>query len=117
MRLSTLLLCAALPFGAVRAQQPHVIQGRVTTDSGVAIPAADVIVTVAPSAETISGKSDSSGAYRVVITKPTGEYILYIGALGRKAFRQRVTIKAPDTVAVVNAKLAPTVTQIGRAHV
>lgn len=117
MRFFTLLLCVALPLAAARAQQPQVIQGRVTTDSGAAIPAADVIVTVAPTAETISGKSDSTGAYRVVIPKPTGEYILYIGALGRKSFRQRVTIKAPDTVAVVNAKLAPTVTQVAAVRV
>ncbi len=114
--LLAVLLCLAPP-AAARAQRPQVIQGRVTSDSGAAIAGADVIVTVAPTAETISGKSDSSGAYRVVIAKPTGEYILYIGALGRKPFRQRVTIKAPDSVAVVNAKLAPTVTQVAGVRV
>ncbi|HVX41315.1 MAG TPA: carboxypeptidase-like regulatory domain-containing protein [Gemmatimonadaceae bacterium] len=110
-------LCLAVPVAAARAQHPQVIQGRVTTDSGAALPAADIIVTIAPTAETITDKSDSSGAYRVVIPKPTGEYILYIGALGRKPFRQRVTIKPPDTVAVVNAKLAPAVTQVAAMRV
>jgi hypothetical protein len=89
----------------------------VTTDSGAVIPAADVIITVAPSAETIIGKSDSSGAYRVVIPKPTGEYLLYIGALGRKPFRQRVTIAAADSIATVNAKLAAAVTTVAAVRV
>src|SRR5476649_2579125 len=112
--LAALLLL--VPAGAF-AQRAHVIQGRVTTDSGAAIAAADIIVTVAPTAETIIGKSDSSGAYRVVIPSPTGEYLLYIGALGKKPFRQRVTIAAPDTVATVNVKLAPTVTTVAGVRV
>jgi hypothetical protein len=63
----------------------HVIQGRVTTDSGAVIAAADVIVTIAPTAETITSKTDSSGNYRVAITNTTGEYLLHVG--GRQ-FRQ-----------------------------
>jgi hypothetical protein len=95
----------------------HVIQGRVTTDSGAVIPAADVIVTIAPTAETITSKTDSSGNYRVAITNTTGEYLLYVGALGRKPFRQRVTITAIDSTATINVKLAPTVTQIAGVQV
>ncbi|MDB4878429.1 MAG: hypothetical protein JWM41_4875 [Gemmatimonadetes bacterium] len=99
------------------AQRPHVIQGRVTTDSGAVVAAADVIVTVAPSAETIAGKSDAAGAYRIVIPNATGEYILYIGALGRKPFRQRVTIAKTDSVATVNAELAAAVTTVAAVQV
>ena len=84
----------------------HIIQGRVTTDSGAVIAAADVIVTIAPTAETITSKTDSSGNYRVAITNTTGEYLLYVGALGRKPFRQRVTISAVDSTAIINIKLA-----------
>jgi hypothetical protein len=112
--LAALLIC--LP-GIVQAQRPHVIQGRVTTDSGAVIPAADVIVTIAPTAETVTGKSDSSGAFRIVIPNPTGEYLLYVGALGRKPFRQRVTIAATDSVATVNAKLAAAVTTVAAMRV
>lgn len=110
---------AVLPAVAGAQQRSHVIRGRVTSDSGTAIPAADVIVTVAPSAETIIGKSDSSGAYRVVIppANATGEYLLYIGALGRRPFRQRVAITAPDTAAVVDAKLASAVTAVAAVRV
>ncbi len=109
-------LLLSVPAAAL-AQHAHVIQGRVTTDSGVAIPAADIIVTVAPTAETITGKSDASGAYHVTIPNPTGEYLLYIGALGRKPFRQRVTIAASDSVATVNAKLAGAVTTVAAVRV
>src|SRR5207253_2289380 len=95
----------------------HVIQGRVTTDSGVVVVAADVIVTIAPTAETMASKTDSSGNYRVAITNTTGEYLLYVGAIGRKPFRQRVTISAVDSTAIINVKLAPVVTQLAGVQV
>ena len=104
--------------GTLRAQQrPHVISGRVTTDSGAVIPAANVFVTIAPTTETIGGTTDSTGAYRIVIPNPTGEYLLYIGALGRKPLRQRVTITAPESTAVVNAKLEAAVTAVAAVRV
>lgn len=99
------------------AQRTHVIQGRVTTDSGVAIPAADVIVTVVPRADVVSATTDSNGAYRVVIPQPTGEYMVLIRALGRQLFRQRVAIAANDSVAVVNARLARLITQVPTVRV
>jgi hypothetical protein len=105
------------PVVTTAQQPPHVIRGRVTTDSGVAIPAADIIVTVAPTAEVLSEKSDSAGHFRVVVSKPTGEYLLYVGALGRKAFRQRVTIIAPDTVATITVRLARVVAVIAGVRV
>jgi hypothetical protein len=110
------IVALALPVAAA-AQRPHVISGRVTSDSGAAIASADVIVTVAPSAETVLGKTDAAGAYRLVIPNPTGEYILNISALGFRAFRQRVTIPSPDTAAVVNAKLATSVQQVAGVRV
>ena len=107
-----LSLVALLPAVAFAQARQHVIQGRVTSDSGAAIAAADVIVTIAPSAETVLGKTDATGAYRLIIANPTGEYILNISALGFKSFRQRVTIAAGDTIATVNAKLAANVQQV-----
>ncbi len=97
-------------------QRVHVITGRVTTDSSAVIVGADVIVTVAPSAETIASKSDSAGRFRVTIANPTGEYLLYVGALGRRPFRQRVTITGGDS-AVVNVRLAAAVTTVAGVQV
>jgi hypothetical protein len=50
---------------------------------------ADVIVTMAPTREVVLGKSDSSGNYSLALEKGTGEYLLYIGAVGRIAMRRR----------------------------
>lgn len=108
------LLCAA----TVLAQQPaHVIRGRVTTDSGSIVRDADVIVTVAPTAETVSGKADAAGMFRVVIARPTGEYILYVASLGRRPFRQRVTIASPETTAIVNVRLLAAVATVAAVRV
>lgn len=112
------LTCAAVAPAAVHEQQgQHVIRGRVTTDSGVAIPAADVIVTIAPTTESIVGKTDSAGAFRTAIANATGEYLVYIGASGRRPFRQRVTMAPTDTAAVVNARLAAVVTTLAVVRV
>src|SRR5580765_4712456 len=105
------------PPSASAQPRPHVIQGRVTSDSGVVISAADVFVTIAPSAEIVSGKTDGTGNYRISIADATGEYILNISALGYRNFRQRVTIKPGDSVAVVNAKLAANVQQVAAVRV
>jgi hypothetical protein len=116
--LLTLVTLAVLAPSA-RAQRQHVIRGTVTSDSGTAIAAADVIVTIAPSAETIVGKSDAAGNYRVIIpaASATGEYLLYIGALGRRPFRQRVAITASADSAVVNVKLVSAVTTVAGVQV
>jgi hypothetical protein len=107
-----LFACSA-PLAAQTPARPHVIQGRVTSDSGgTPIDAADIIVTIAPSAETVLGKSGPSGAYRVIIDNPTGEYILTVTAPGYRLFRQRVTISPRDTVATVAAHLAPSIQQM-----
>ncbi|HTE46454.1 MAG TPA: carboxypeptidase-like regulatory domain-containing protein [Gemmatimonadaceae bacterium] len=114
---AALVLVATAAASAIAQAPQHVIQGRVTSDSGVFIAAADVIVTIAPTAETILGKTDATGAYRIAIPTPTGEYILNVSLLGWKPFRQRVTIAAPDTVAVVNPKLSASVQQIAAVRV
>src|SRR6185436_8091245 len=123
MRRPVAALTAALFFvlwsvqSAHAQTRPHVIEGRVTSDSGAAISAADVFVTIAPSAEIVSGKTDGTGNYHISITDATGEYILNVSALGYRNFRQRVTIKPGDSVAVVNAKLAANIQQVAAVRV
>ena len=53
-----LILLAARGSFLTAQTKRHAIQGRVTTDSGAVIAAADVIVTIAPTAETITSKTD-----------------------------------------------------------
>jgi hypothetical protein len=92
------------------APRKDVVRGRVTTDSGTAIAGADAIVTIAPSVETFRTLTDSTGNYSITITDGSGEYLLFVGAPGRKSFRQRLTRVGGDTTFVVNVKLASNVT-------
>jgi hypothetical protein len=102
-----LLLCMAAALGAQAPARHDVVKGRVTTDSGGPVVDADVIVTMAPTREVVRGKSDSSGGYSLTLANGTGEYLLYIGAVGRIAFRKRLTATGADSTFVVDAKLAP----------
>ncbi|HEY4216184.1 MAG TPA: carboxypeptidase-like regulatory domain-containing protein [Gemmatimonadaceae bacterium] len=106
-------LVFALQFPAVVAAaqtRPEVIRGRVTTDSGRVIPGADVIVTMAPNRETFRASSDTGGRYEIHIAAGTGDYLVYVGITGRKAFRKRVMRVASETTFVVDARLALDVT-------
>ncbi|MGH7654607.1 MAG: carboxypeptidase-like regulatory domain-containing protein, partial [Gemmatimonadaceae bacterium] len=87
-----------------------IVRGRVTTDSGTAIVGADAIVTMAPTVQTFRTLTDSAGNYSIAITDGSGEYLLFVGAAGRKAFRQRLTRTGGDTTFIVNVKLAAIVT-------
>jgi Carboxypeptidase regulatory-like domain len=99
-----LILFVALPIGA--QSRSDLVRGRVTTDSGKAVPDAEIIITMAPTRVVVSGKGDSTGAYELRIPNGTGEYLLYISAVGRLPLRKRLTAAGGDTVFVVDAKLA-----------
>lgn len=118
LRLTLVVTCLGLP-PLLGAQAGHVIRGRVTTESGATVPAADIIVSVAPSAETFVGTSDSSGVYRVVVPSrsASGEYLLYIAAPGRVSFRKRVTIVRGNDSATVDVTLAQAVTTVAAVRV
>src|ERR1051325_7809894 len=92
---------------AAAQSRTDALRGRVTTDSGKAIADAEIVVTMAPTRTIVSGKSDSTGNYSVRLEEGTGEYLLFITAVGRLPLRQRLTATGSDTVFVVDAKLAP----------
>ena len=102
--------------GATSAR-PDSVRGRVTTDSGAVITGADVIITIAPSTKTVRQTTDSTGHYAMAIADGTGEYILYIGAAGRKPFRERLTRVGRDSTFVVDAKLASAITTVAAVKV
>jgi hypothetical protein len=98
--------------------RPQVIHGHVTADSSTnPIVGANVVVTVAPTAEVIATKTDSTGAYRISVARATGEYVLNVNLIGWKPFRQRVNIAASDSVAVVNVKLVQIVQTLATTNV
>jgi hypothetical protein len=122
------LLAAGLAFAAAgrsEAQQPaasyqlhrDLIRGRVTTDSGAAIVAAEVAVTMAPDRNTQFAKTDSSGRYEVVFERGTGDYLVHVAAPAKVAFRKRVTRTGSDSVFTVDAVLKPLVQQLAAVRV
>lgn len=126
MRARLSLVCTAAGLlltapASSRAQQPlptsyqihrDVIRGRVTTDSGRAVSGADIAVTMAPDRVTQFGKSDSTGHYELVFERGTGDYLVHVSALGREAFRKRVTRNGADSLFSVDASLKPSVQQL-----
>ena len=109
----TWLFAVIVPLVHARAQtRADVIRGQVKTDSGRVVAAADVIVTMAPNREIFRATSDSAGRYQLRIEKGTGDYLVYIGAPGRRPFRKRVTRSGSDSIFVVDASLAPAVTTV-----
>jgi hypothetical protein len=109
--MSFLLVCVASSrsHAQIRAET---IRGVVKTDSGKVIAAADIIVTMAPNREIFRATSDSTGRYRLTIDKGTGDYLVYIGAAGRRAFRKRVVRSGNDSTYVIDATLAKEVTTV-----
>src|SRR5688572_1928313 len=107
MRFAAMSFLVALSASAhAQTTRTDTIRGHVISDSGRAIPAATVAVTMAPSAESFTTTTDSSGAYLLAIRNGSGEYILYIGAPGRRPLRRRLTRIGGDTTFVVDARLA-----------
>ncbi|MEP6491473.1 MAG: carboxypeptidase-like regulatory domain-containing protein [bacterium] len=120
------LTLAAIVLG-VASQRTHaqvrteIIRGRVTTDSGIAIPAATISATMAPDRNFFQALSDSAGRYLLIIPGGTGDYLVHVAAPGRIAFRKRITRDSlpnrADSVYVVDAKLASNVQQLAPVRV
>lgn len=105
-RRSLTLLAGAASLAAAQSRT-DVIKGRVTTDSGKAVADAEIIVTMAPTRVVVRGSGDSTGSYEINLANGTGEYLVYISAVGRVPIRKRLTAVGGDSVFVVDAKLAP----------
>lgn len=118
-RLASLSAIALLAAHAASAQvRPQIIRGRVTADSTTTpVVGANVVVTVAPTAEVLATHTDSTGAYRILIANATGEYVLNVNLIGWHPFKQRVNIAAGDSVATVNVRLAQVIQTLATTHV
>jgi hypothetical protein len=124
MRLQKSLLAGFLAFSLVIGL-PHIarsqtraetIRGKVTTDSGLVVSGATVFVTMAPDRVVFQSTSDSAGFYTIDIAEGTGDYLVYIAAPGRTAFRKRVLRTGPATY-VVDARLTGATQQLAAVRV
>jgi hypothetical protein len=122
MRLRIILVHVAIAYALISpvvlgAQHADVIRGRVTTDSGAAIDSAAIIVTRAPDRATFRGIADRQGQYQIIIPNGTGDYLVYMSAIGRQAFRKRLLRVGTDTVFTLDAKLVSAVQQLAAVAV
>ncbi|HEY4304489.1 MAG TPA: carboxypeptidase-like regulatory domain-containing protein [Gemmatimonadaceae bacterium] len=82
-----------------------VVTGHVRSENAEPVVGADVVITIAPSAATVRTRSDSSGNFRLVVSNGTGEYVLFVGMIGRVPFRKRLTASGSDTTFSIDARL------------
>src|SRR5437763_850864 len=106
------LLVGARVSVAAQQQVPEVIRGRVTDDSGRALPAA-IMVTRGPDRLTLQGAADSTGRYSVRFDAGTGDYLVYASAQGFKPSRRRVQRQATEHEFVADFTLARDVALLG----
>lgn len=85
----------------------EIVRGKVTADSGAALPVVEVIVTMAPDRVSKATSTDAAGVYEITFENGTGDYLVHFSAPGWQTFRKRVTRTGGDSVFVVDARLAP----------
>lgn len=117
-------LCVTLlfPVASLAAQQPtrpDTLTGRLTTDSAVALPDAEIIVTRGPDRTVFRTRTDTDGRWRIIADPGTGDYLVYATAPGRTPLRKRVTRSAAnETHFTVDLSLAAAaVTTLARVEV
>ena len=93
------------------------LRGRVTTDSGVPIPGAEVIATRAPDRAFKSDTTDKDGRYEIVFEAGTGDYLLHVSALGRTAVRIRVKTSAGEKLLAQDVQLKSSIPQLETVRV
>lgn len=106
----------------LQSQARHeIIRGRVTSDSGVVVRAADVIVTRTSDRVAKTTVTGPDGTYGVDWPDGTGDYVVAVSAVGFRATSMHVARTGADSVLVADIKLsataqrlAPVVTQARR---
>jgi hypothetical protein len=96
---------------------PEVIRGKVTNDSGTAIPAATVMITRGPDRLTQPGTTDAKGMYSIRFEIGTGDYLVYVSAPGFKAVRRRVQRQANEHEFVADFQLVQDIATLATVKV
>jgi outer membrane cobalamin receptor len=95
---STLILWAAVTFGAPALASADTVSGRVLDPDGRAVANADVLVVSGPRI-VASAKTTREGRFGPIAVPP-GEYDVLVGAEGFKADPQRVTVRADSALSI-----------------
>jgi carboxypeptidase family protein len=102
------------------AQSPartDTIQGRVVTDSAVAIAGATVSVTRAPDRAFLTATTDSLGGFKIIFADGTGDYLVHAAMTGFKADRQRILRQSDGSLPTVTFKLASSVQKLATVQI
>ncbi|MBL0940768.1 MAG: carboxypeptidase regulatory-like domain-containing protein [Gemmatimonadaceae bacterium] len=80
---------------------------------------ATVVLTIAPTAESLVAQADASGTASIAVAgaQRTGEYIVSATALGYRTARQRIVVPSADTVFAVRFALVSDTNQIATVRV
>jgi hypothetical protein len=119
VRAGVLIALVSLGARPTAAQQStRVVVSVSETRGGRPLPAT-VILTIAPTTESIVREADSSGTatFLLVGDQRTGEYIISASALGYRPGRQRLTAPASDSVYAVRLTLTSDTSQIAVVRV
>lgn len=100
-KLGAAILSFALCAPIAGAQQADVVRGRVTDDSSRAL-VATVIITRGPDRLVQQATSDSAGAFSVRFDPGTGDYLVFVSAVGYTSARRRVQREGAEHDLVAN---------------
>ncbi|MCC6243235.1 MAG: TonB-dependent receptor [Gemmatimonadaceae bacterium] len=115
---SAIAICGALllAWASVgHAQGSDIVRGTVRSDSGRVIAGAAVMVTRSSDRALSQTSTDSAGRWRVAISDGSGDYLVFISAVGFQSARRRVQRVANERELVVDMTLATSAPQVLRA--
>ncbi|MGH9419281.1 MAG: carboxypeptidase-like regulatory domain-containing protein, partial [Thermoanaerobaculia bacterium] len=102
------------------AQSParsDTIQGRVVTDSSIAIAGATVNVTRAPDRAFLTATTDSLGRFKIIFADGTGDYLVHAAMTGFKAERQRLLRQPDGSMPSATLKLASAIQKLATVQI
>lgn len=95
----------------------EVVSGKVTNDSGRALPGAAVTITRGPDRLVKTDTTDSAGEFSVRFEPGTGDYLVAVSILGHRSARRRVQRQGGERELVANFTLASDATTLAAIKV
>jgi hypothetical protein len=115
LRALAVLALVGSPLGAQTSAD--IVRGRVTDDSARAVAGATVMITRGPDRLTQETTTDSTGAFSSRFEEGTGDYLVYVKALGFRTERKRVQRRGTEHELVVDFALARDLTVLAAVKV
>ena len=108
---------ALIAWPAWAQTSPDLVRGRVVDDSARAVAGATVMITRGPDRLTQETTTDSAGTFSSRFEEGTGDYLVYVKALGFKTERKRVQRQGAERELVVDFALTRDLTVLAAVKV